>query len=223
LIFYLEQFTIFIQKIENGGHLIYNETDVTLKELVEQHRRDDLHYHPYKVPAHAISDGVTTVTIAGEDTTLKVFGAHNLLNLQAAWLVVQQLGIDAKTFAKAISTFTGAAKRLELLAQNESVVIYRDFAHAPSKVKATIEAAKAQFPDKKLIGVLELHTYSSLNEAFLKEYNGALDAADVAAVYYSKHALELKRLPPLEKEVVKAGFDKQTLTVINQRRSWRSG
>jgi UDP-N-acetylmuramate: L-alanyl-gamma-D-glutamyl-meso-diaminopimelate ligase len=145
-----------------------------------------------------------------------VFGAHNLLNLHAAWLVCKQLGVDAQTFAKAISTFAGAPKRLELLAKN-ATVFYRDFAHAPSKVKATIEAAKEQFRDKKLIGVLELHTYSSLNEAFMNEYKGALEKADEAAVFYSKHALELKRLPELKKEVVKAGFRKRKLGSNNER------
>lgn len=215
--FYLEQFNIFINKIEKGGYLIYNDTDATLKALVEKARRDDIHYHPYSVPQHSIHNGVTNVTIEGVETTLKVFGAHNLLNLNAAWLVSRQLGVDTPTFVNAISTFTGAAKRLELLAQNTSTVIYRDFAHAPSKVKATIEAAKGQFPDKKLIGILELHTYSSLNEAFMQEYRGALDKADEATVFYSKHALELKRLPELKKDAVKAGFAKETLEVINER------
>ncbi len=224
--FYLEQFVIFISKIESGGHLIYNETDQVLAALVEKHRRSDLHYHPYGVPAHSINQGVTRLTMDGNETELRVFGAHNLLNLQAAWLVVQQLGMDVKTFVKAIGSFAGASRRLELLAQNASTVVYRDFAHAPSKVKATIEAARAQFPHKKLMGVLELHTYSSLNEAFLQEYNGALNAADEAVVFYSQHALELKRLPPLKKEAVTAGFAKDDLEVINDREalvSWLAG
>lgn len=215
--FYLEQFVIFINKIEKGGHLIYNDTDVTLREVVEKSRRNDIHYHPYQVPSHSIENGVTTVKIEEVDTTLKVFGAHNLLNMQAAWLVCKQLGLEAETFARAISNFTGAAKRLELLAKSDTAVFYRDFAHAPSKVKATIEAAKAQFPDKKLIGILELHTYSSLNEAFMQEYNGALEKADEAAVFYSKHALELKRMPELKKEAVQAGFAKEGLEVITDR------
>ena len=215
--FYLEQFVIFINKIEKGGHLIYNETDATLKELVEKNRRDDIQYHPYGVPQHQITNGITTVKIDDAETELKVFGAHNLLNLHAAWLVTKQLGLNAETFAKAIGNFTGAAKRLELIAKNHSTVFYRDFAHAPSKVKATIQAAKEQFPEKKLIGILELHTYSSLNEAFMKEYKGALEAADEAAVFYSKHALELKRMPELKKETVQAGFGKEGLEVINDR------
>jgi UDP-N-acetylmuramate: L-alanyl-gamma-D-glutamyl-meso-diaminopimelate ligase len=215
--FYLEQFVIFMNKIEKGGHLIYNETDETLRNLVEKNRRNDISYHPYNIPSHTISNGVTTVKICDAETELKVFGAHNLLNLHAAWLVSQRLGVDAATFAQAIGSFTGAAKRLELMAKNESTVFYRDFAHAPSKVKATIQAAKEQFPEKKLIGVLELHTYSSLNEAFMQEYNGALEAADEAVVFYSKHALELKRMPGLKKEAVKKGFGKESLEVITDR------
>jgi UDP-N-acetylmuramate: L-alanyl-gamma-D-glutamyl-meso-diaminopimelate ligase len=118
----------------------------------------------------------------------------------------------------AISSFTGASKRLELLAQNSSTSVYRDFAHAPSKVKATMEAVKQQFPNRKLIAALELHTYSSLNEKFMNEYRGAMDAADSAAVFYSQHALELKRLPDLPKEKIIEGFGKEGLMVFNQKK-----
>lgn len=214
---YLEQFRIFIDKIEPNGHLIYNDTDSILKELVETHARTDIHYHPYKVPDHSITNGITKVSIEGSETELKVFGDHNLLNLNAAWLACKELGVSSEQFIKAIGTFTGAAKRLELLAKNDSTVFYRDFAHAPSKVKATIEAVKNQFPERKFIAALELHTYSSLNEAFMKEYKGAMDQADEACVFYSKHALELKRMPDLPKEVVKKGFAKETLQVFNQK------
>ncbi|MBB1283995.1 peptidoglycan synthetase [Flavisolibacter sp. BT320] len=215
--FYLEQFVIFISKIEKGGHLIYNQTDETLRKLVEQNKRNDIHFHPYRVPEHTITDGVTTASFNGEKTSLQVFGEHNLLNMQAAFLVCKELGIDTVNFSRAIGSFTGAAKRLELIYKNNTTVFYRDFAHAPSKVKATIEAAKAQFPDKTLIAVLELHTFSSLNEAFMQEYNGALNNADEAAVFYSKHALELKRMPELKTEAVEAGFSKPGLAVINER------
>lgn len=215
---YLEQFRIFLGKLESGGHLIYNEQDPVLKKLVEENRRPDVSYHPYGVPEHTIEAGETTVVIEGMKARLKVFGAHNLQNLQAAWLVCRELGITAEAFAKAIASFTGAAKRLELLAKNERTVFFRDFAHAPSKVKATIDALKEQFPDRTLIAVLELHTYSSLNEAFLKEYAGAMDKADWAAVFYSRHALELKRMPPLPEEAVKAGFGKKGLAVITDRK-----
>ena len=214
---YLEQFSVFISKIEPGGHLIYNEGDTTLSELVKTNARTDISYWPYAVPEHRIEGGETILSIEGHEAKLQVFGNHNLLNLHAAWLVCQQLGVPASQFVQAISTFKGAAKRLELLARGSDTIVYRDFAHAPSKVKATIEAVKNQFPDKKLIGVLELHTYSSLNEAFMKEYEGVLDKADEAVVFYSRHALELKRLPELKKEVVATGFATQGLEVTNQR------
>jgi UDP-N-acetylmuramate: L-alanyl-gamma-D-glutamyl-meso-diaminopimelate ligase len=214
---YLEQFKIFIGKIESNGHLIYNDTDAVLKKLVESNTRPDINYYPYNVSDHSIDNGVTTVLIEGEQTELKVFGDHNLLNLHAAWLACKQLGVTSQEFIKAIASFTGAAKRLEVLAKNNSTVFYRDFAHAPSKVKATIEAVKNQFPDRKFIAALELHTYSSLNEAFMKEYNGAMDKADEASVFYSKHALELKRMPDLPKEIVRNGFSKDDLQVFNDR------
>jgi len=120
-----------------------------------------------------------------------------------------------ESFLQQIAGFTGASKRLELLAEKGNTRVYRDFAHAPSKVKATIAAMKAQFPERKLIAVLELHTYSSLQAGFMNEYKGVLDPADKALVYYSAHALELKRLPPLDPEIVKKGFARPGLTVIS--------
>ena len=214
---YLEQFRIFIQKIETDGCLIYNEGDGVLKKLVEETRRADLKYQPYNVPQHTIENNQTSITIEGESATLNVFGNHNLLNLHAAWLVCKELGVSAQQFVKAISSFTGAAKRLEVLAKNESTIVYRDFAHAPSKVKATIEAVKAQYPEKKLFAILELHTYSSLNEDFLTQYGGVMEKADEAVVFYSRHALELKRLPLLKNDIVKIGFDETDLHVFDKR------
>jgi UDP-N-acetylmuramate: L-alanyl-gamma-D-glutamyl-meso-diaminopimelate ligase len=215
--FYLEQFIIFINKIEKGGHLVYNATDKTLVELINSNKRDDITYHPYDVLAHSIEDGTTKIELEGAAAEIKVFGGHNLLNMHAAWLVCNQLGVDAGSFVQAISTFAGAAKRLELLAKTESTIVYRDFAHAPSKVKATMEAVREQFPNRKLIAVLELHTYSSLNEAFMKEYNAVMNPADETAVFYSQHALELKRMPDLPVEVVQKGFATEGLHVFNQK------
>jgi UDP-N-acetylmuramate: L-alanyl-gamma-D-glutamyl-meso-diaminopimelate ligase len=215
--FYLEQFIIFINKIEKNGYLIYNETDSILKELVESHRRNDINYLPYSLPDHTIANGITTVAIGETRTDLKVFGNHNLLNLQAAWLVCQQLGIKENAFAKAVSDFEGAAKRLQLIAQKNGCNVFRDFAHAPSKVKASISAVKEQFPGQKLIAILELHTFSSLNKDFMTEYKGAMDNADEAIIFYSKHALELKRMNFLDPEIVKEGFQKERLEVINER------
>lgn len=213
---YLEQFRIFISKIEPGGVLIYNMTDPVLKKLVEEHPAP-VRRIPYGIPSHEIKNGITVVTLEGQTGALKVFGEHNLLNLQAAFLACKELGIDTAAFIKGIHSFSGAAKRLELLAGNDQVNIYRDFAHAPSKVKATMEAVKRQFPGRQLIAVLELHTYSSLNEQFLTEYTGAMEQADKAAVFYSRHALELKRLPELPKDKVATGFGKKGLVVINEK------
>ncbi len=213
--FYLEQFTIFIDKIEKGGLLIYNETDEVLHKLVNENRRTDIRYQPYGIPSHTIENGITRLTIHGASAGLKVFGDHNLMNLYAAYYACRELGVDAPTFVQGISSFTGAAKRLELMASSATVNVYRDFAHAPSKVKASIEAVKQQFPGRKLVAILELHTYSSLNEAFMTEYKGAFDKADVGVVFYSKHALELKRMPDLSKEKVLEGFGKEGLLVLN--------
>lgn len=215
--FYLEQFVIFINKIEKDGILIYNESDPVLQKLVAENKRSDIRYQPYSIPDHTIVNGKTTVSIEGVTGSLKVFGNHNLMNLFAAYYACKELGISAAQFIPAMASFTGAAKRLELLAANDTTHVYRDFAHAPSKVKATIEAVKQQYPDRKLIGILELHTFSSLNEAFMNEYHGVLDKADAAVVFYSKHALELKRMPDLPIKKVLAGFAKEGLLVLNDR------
>lgn len=215
--YYLEQFIIFINKIEVGGVLIYNETDEVLNTLVQDNKRTDIRYQPYSVPKHNIDNGVTVMEIEGHRKALQVFGDHNLLNIHAAFFVCKELGVNAATFTAAISSFTGASKRLEKMAENNTTVVYRDFAHAPSKVKATIEAVKQQFPNRRLVAALELHTFSSLNKQFMNEYGGALDKADDAVVFYSKHALELKRMPHLPEDVVKTGFGKPGLEVITNR------
>lgn len=215
--FYLDQFKIFISKIESGGILIYNETDETLRQLVETNKRSDILYQPYGIPQHEIINGETVLHLDGYAGKLSVFGNHNLLNLHAAYHVCKALNIYAEAFLNAVEHFTGASKRLELMATGNDITVYRDFAHAPSKVTATIQAVKQQFPHKKLYAVLELHTFSSLNEAFMKEYNGAMDMADEAVVFYSKHALELKRMPFLDPQKVQAGFNKQGLQVMTDK------
>jgi len=216
--FYLDQFVIFISKIEPNGVLIYNETDEVLKTIILKNSRKDIRYVPYHLPTYFIEDGITSVKIAEEKTTISVFGNHNLLNLQAAYLVCKELKIDDVTFAKAISTFAGAAKRLELIAQKKTGNVYRDFAHAPSKVTASINAVRQQFPQRRLVAVLELHTFSSLNAEFMNEYKNSMENADVAIVFYSKHALELKRMKPLQSESVINGFQKADLEVINEKK-----
>jgi len=216
--FYLDQFKIFIQKIEKDGLLIYNETDEVLKKLVADTERQDIRYVPYGLPTYFIEDGITSVMIGKEKTPLKVFGNHNLLNLQAAYSVCKALGIDDSQFATFMAGFTGASKRLEILAETTDYTVFRDFAHAPSKVMASINAVKQQFPQRKLVAILELHTFSSLNEKFMKEYSGAMDNADEGIVFYSKHALELKRMQPLDPKSVVRGFNKSDLEVITEKK-----
>lgn len=213
---YLEQFAIFLRTMEPGGKLIYNNTDETLRQLVAK-EGGHLECIPYSVPEHTIINGHTRVFFGKASTDLLVFGEHNLLNIHAALLVCKALGIGEIDFLAAIATFKGAAKRMELVAKNEQTAIYRDFAHAPSKVKATIQALRKQYPNRKLIAVLELHTYSSLNAAFMSEYNGALDPADIAGVFYSAHALEIKRMPDLSPEIIREGFANKDLVILNTR------
>lgn len=214
---YLDQFAIFISKIEPGGTLIYNETDDELNQLIERTQRDDISYEPYNIPPFKVREGKTRIELGGHQADLQVFGDHNLLNIHAAFIACLELGVSTEHFLEAISSFKGASKRLELLAQNESASIFRDFAHAPSKLKATTQAVKHQFPSRKLIAVFELHTYSSLNEEFLGEYEHALDEADEAVIFYSPHALEIKRLPNLDPVKIRAGFNKESLVIINDK------
>ena len=215
--FYLEQFTIFISRIEPGGMLIYNATDPEVVKVVEGCRRTDIRYQPYQVPSYRIAHGITEVEWGDVCVPLKVFGEHNLLNMEAARLATAELGVDTGAFASAIASFTGAAKRLEVMVRKDDYTIYRDFAHAPSKVMATLQAVRQQHPDKKLIALLELHTYSSLNAAFMPHYAHALDGAEEACVFYSNHALEIKKMPPLDATVVQQGFARNDLQVCNER------
>ncbi len=215
--FYLEQFVIFINKIEKNGVLIYNETDPVLSKLVAENMRTDIRYIPYKLPEHTILNGVTNVMIGDINVSLEVFGMHNLLNMQAAYYVCKELKMNDVNFARTITNFAGASKRLELISSENETNVYRDFAHAPSKVKASIDAVKEQFPERKLAAILELHTFSSLNADFMSEYKGAMEKADYAIVFYSNHALELKRMKPLPEEAVRHGFEKEGLYVITKR------
>lgn len=220
---YLSQFSIFIEKIESEGFCIYNETDPVLKKLIDSTARKDIQFIPYGLPTYFIENNVTSIVIDGEKQPLQVFGAHNLLNMHAAWKACQLLNIQASAFVKAISSFKGASKRLELLAKNDQTYIYRDFAHAPSKSKATIAAVKEQFPDKKLIAVLELHTFSSLSGSFMNEYEGVMNEADFGVVFYSQHALQLKRLPALDPATIRQGFGKNHLKFLTTGMHWKNG
>ena len=205
---YVEQFKIFIDLIERNGSLVYCELDKEVKKVCEK-ARVDIKKFPYTIPEHKIENGVTVLTNRLKPAgfcPLQIFGEHNLMNLNGARLACNQIGVTDEQFYAAIQTFTGAAKRLEVVKKNDVTAVYKDFAHSPSKLKATTQAVKKQFPDRKLIACMELHTFSSLNENFLKEYDGSMALADEALVYFNQHTMEHKKLKPISEEQVKQAF-----------------
>lgn len=212
---YLDQFRIFIQKIEDYGKLVFCKEDQTVKKLCKETARENICKLPYGLPDYEIKNGITYIKLYDNFFPVRVFGEHNLLNISGAMTVCKQLGITDDMFLEAIGTFKGASNRLQMLAKSENVVVFKDFAHAPSKLKATIQAVKSQFPEKKLIAFIELHTYSSLNKNFIAEYKGAMDAADVAYVFYNPAALKLKRLPEISPKMILEAFNKKNLKVYS--------
>jgi len=161
-----------------------------------------------------VENGTTLLKTPEGPMPVEIFGKHNLNNLEGARWICQLMGVDAEDFYEAIATFKGASKRLEKIAEAKTAVAYKDYAHSPSKVKATTEAVKNQYPERKLIACLELHTYSSLNPEFLKEYKGTLDAADSAVVFYSPHAVMIKQLEEIKQEQIEEAFDRRDLVVF---------
>lgn len=210
---YVEQFEIFLNEITADGAIVYNEEDAEVKRVVEV-TTNTIKKYPYKTPDYKVQGGTTILNTSEGSLAVEIFGKHNLNNLAGARGVCQLMGIDAKGFYEAIATFKGASKRLEKIAETATAVAYKDYAHSPSKVKATTQAVKNQYPDRKLIACLELHTYSSLNPEFLKEYKGALDAADSAVVFYSPHAVMIKKLEAIKREQIEGAFDRKDLVVF---------
>jgi UDP-N-acetylmuramate: L-alanyl-gamma-D-glutamyl-meso-diaminopimelate ligase len=217
---YVEQFDTFINLIENKGHLVYCQNDEVLKKVSESNSHlPETNKHPYRVPTNEIVDGVTYLLENGKRIPLMVFGNHNLMNIKGAQLICEQIGINADDFYGAIQTFKGAAKRLELVHQQDGFHFYKDFAHSPSKLKATTQAVKQQFTNRKTIACMELHTFSSLNEAFLNEYNGAMDAADEAIVYFNPHTIAHKKLKDITVEQVLQAFNRSDLKVFTESKT----
>lgn len=212
---YVEQFKIFIDSIEQGGVLIYNEKDTVLTELVEK-TKNVIKKIPYHKIDFKIEDHQTFLITTEGKIPLQVFGTHNMQNLAGALWICQLLGVQEEAFHEAIISFTGADKRLEILAQNNNSTLIKDFAHAPSKVKASVKAVKEQFPNQKLIVCLELHTYSSLNKEFLAEYAHSLDDADEAYVFYSPKAVAIKRLEAIDPTTIKNAFQNEQLKVYTE-------
>ncbi|MCE2612953.1 Mur ligase domain-containing protein [Flavobacteriaceae bacterium D16] len=210
---YLEQFEIFLKSIINGGSITYNEEDQWVNQLVEA-CENPIRKFPYRTPEYFVENGTTYLETQEGPMPIEVFGKHNLSNLAGAKWICQQMGVDEADFYEAISTFKGASKRLELLASGSNGLAFKDFAHAPSKVQATTRAVKEQYPNKELLACLELHTYSSLNPTFLKEYKGSLDRADTAAVFYSPEALAIKGMQALSTEDIAKAFGRDNLQVF---------
>lgn len=215
---YKEQFRKFTELLPANGVLIYNAEDGNVNEIGEEFR-NKIRCIPYNTPAYTVRNGVCYLYENGIEIPLQIFGKHNLQNLTGAKLICNEAGVTDEQFYEAIQSFKGASKRMELIAKNSSCNIYKDFAHSPSKLKATISAVKEQFPERRLVAVMELHTYSSLNKNFLKEYDGSMSAADVKVVYFSAHALELKRLEKLDKKEVKNYFGDEDITVFSDSQS----
>ena len=212
---YVNQFEIFINLIEPNGSLIYCNEDSELKQLAD--KTGTINYldkQSYSIPNHYIENGMTYIKTDLKDISLQIFGNHNLMNMNAARLVCQKLGLTDELFYEAIQSFTGAAKRLELVSKTDTFNFYKDFAHSPSKLKATTQAVKHQFENRRVIACMELHTFSSLNENFLAEYNGSMADADEAIVYFNPHTIAHKKLKEITIDQVLNYFNSPNLKVF---------
>ncbi len=212
---YKDQFSIFTDSMINGGSMVYNIEDENVKEIVES-SENHIKKYPYKTPKHFIEDGTTYLETAEGDLPLEIFGKHNLQNLAGAKWVCQHMQVDEDDFYEAIASFSGASKRLEKIAESSSAVIFKDFAHSPSKVAATTKAVKQQYKERTVLACLELHTYSSLNAEFLSEYKGALDFADKAVVFYSPHAVKIKQLEEVTHQQIANAFQRDDLIIYTK-------
>ncbi len=212
---YIEQFQIFVDSIVKGGSITYNEEDENVRKVVEA-SENPIRKLPYTTPEYTVENGETLLETSEGAMPIEIFGKHNLSNLSGAKWICQNMGVDEDDFYEAIATFKGASKRLEKIAESSTCVAYKDFAHSPSKVAATTKAVKEQFPDRKLIACLELHTYSSFNPEFLKEYKGALDAADMPIVFYTPESVAIKKLAPVSASQIEVAFKRDDLKIMTE-------
>jgi len=210
---YVEQFRVFLSQITHGGAIVYNQEDIEVKQVVEA-TQNQIKKYPYKTPKYSVENGDTLLDTQDGAMPIEVFGKHNLNNLEGARWICQLMGVQQEDFYEAIATFSGASKRLEKIAQGPTSIAYKDFAHSPSKVTATTQALKNQYPERSLLACLELHTYSSLNPEFLSEYKGALDKADKAVVFYSPKAVKIKKLDTVSSAQILKAFQREDLLVF---------
>lgn len=216
---YVEQFRIFVDSIVKGGSITYNEEDETLREVVES-SENTIRKLPYRTPEYTVQNGKTILQTPEGPMPIEVFGKHNLSNLAGAKWICQNMGVDEDDFYEAIASFKGASKRLEKIAESRQAVAFKDFAHSPSKVMATTQAVKEQYPNRKLIACLELHTYSSFNPEFLKEYKGTLDMADIAAVFYLPESVAIKGLKEVSPEQIHDAFGCKDLRIFTNAKTF---
>lgn len=202
---YVEQFDIFCRQITENGTLVYNQEDEEVKKLGEKYA-GQIHAVPYQTPNYRVTSTGTILEFEGQEYPLKIFGGHNLQNLMGAMYLGQTMDIAPHEFLRAMETFTGAGKRLQKVAEAGNFVMFKDFAHSPSKLKATTKAVKEQYHDRKVVACMELHTFSSLKKEFLPQYKGAMDQADEAVVYFSPEVVKHKKLEPITKEQVQDAF-----------------
>ena len=218
---YVEQFQIFVDSIVKGGSITYNAEDENVVKVVEA-SENAIRKLPYHTPEYSVENGQTLLDTPEGPMPIEVFGKHNLSNLAGAKWICQNMGIDEDDFYEAIGTFKGASKRLEKIAESPTCIVYKDFAHSPSKVAATTKAVKEQYPDKKLIAFLELHTYSSFNPEFLKEYKGALDPADTPVVFYLPESVAIKKLNPVTADQISEAFQRDDLTIMTDASAFKA-
>lgn len=210
---YLEQFSIFANLIEKDGALFFYGGDEHLQDIAKE-LRNDIYTEAYTEHSSIIRNEKTLLISDNKEVPIEIFGKHNLQNIAGAKLVCNKVGITNEQFYRAISSFQGAARRLQLLASNNNCKVYYDFAHSPSKLEATTKAVKNQFPNKRLIAVMELHTFSSLKKEFLPQYKVCMNDADEAFVYYAPRTIKHKKLEPITEEQVAKAFDKEGLQVF---------
>jgi UDP-N-acetylmuramate: L-alanyl-gamma-D-glutamyl-meso-diaminopimelate ligase len=218
---YVEQFQVFTESIVKGGSITYNIEDEEVKYIVES-SENAIRKFPYGTPEYSVENGQTLLETPEGPMPIEVFGKHNLSNLAGAKWICQNMGVDEGDFYEAIATFSGASKRLEKIAEGKSAIAFKDFAHSPSKVTATTTAVKEQYPNRKLIACLELHTYSSFNADFLKEYKGALAAADEAIVFYLPESVKIKKLKEVTPEQIAEAFERKDLKIFTEASAFRN-
>ncbi|MFA9212068.1 MAG: UDP-N-acetylmuramate--L-alanine ligase [Moraxellaceae bacterium] len=211
---YIDQFDQFCCLIQDNGTLVYNTEDATVNSLGEKYA-SKLTTKAYQTPQYEVTESGTLLHLDGRSYELQVFGGHNLQNLMGAMRLAESMAISNHDFLTAIKTFTGAGKRLQKVTETKGFTMFKDFAHSPSKLKATTKAVKEQFSNRKVVACMELHTFSSLRQDFLPLYEHAMDAADVALVYFSPKVVAHKKLAPITKEMVQAGF-KGDVIVVNE-------